>query len=268
MMCTPHRIRCLLALTVVAVAFAAAIPAAAQPELTYGEYRTLAWAADRLAHLTKFEPLDGEVGMYVGIAERFGTVQVFKTDGRGVSRVWKSIRLSGVPEELLAVDLTGDGFDDALICRTNAGKIYAWRLEDYALVWESLQSEYQTISCFTTANVDEDAANEIVMLADGFIYYVDGVNFTREFTSIETYAATMIRCGDVDGDGRMEIVLNTGQVLDSVTGEVEWADQVFFSKIELVDIDGDGMPEILTENEFGGPIKVFDGDYRSEVRFQ
>jgi hypothetical protein len=72
----------------------------------------------------------------------------------------------------------------------------------------------------------------------------------------------------VDGDGRVEIVLNSGQVLDSSRAEVEWEDEPFFGKIELFDIDGDGIPEVLTENPGGGPLKVFDVDYRSEVRFQ
>lgn len=242
--------------------------AGAQSELGYEQYRGLSWAANRLDHVTMFEPLDGEQGMHLAVAERFGTVQVFKADGRGVARIWKSNRLSGVPEEILAADLTGDGFDDSLVCRTTGGKVYVWRLADYAQVWESLPGEYQSIACFTVANVDEDPAREIVLLADRRIVYVDGVNFTREFTSIREYEATMIRCGDVDGDGRVEIVLNSGQVLDSVSGDVEWEDEQFYGKIELLDIDGDGMPEILTENEYGGPLKVFDVDYRSEVRFQ
>ncbi len=215
-----------------------------------------------------FEPLDGEPGMLMALAERFGTVQVYKDDGRGVSRVWKSVHLSGVPEEILTADLAGDGFDDSLVCRTTGGKVYVWRLSDYTLVWESLTNEYQSIACFTVANVDDDPASEIVVLADRKIYYVDGVNFNREFTSIHEYDATMMRCGDVDGDGRMEIVLNSGQVVDSVSGDVKWGDQQFYAKIELLDIDGDGMPEILTENDDGGPMKVFDADYRSEVRFQ
>lgn len=242
--------------------------AAAQNELSYAQYRTLAWAADRLDHVAKFEPLEGETGMMLAVAERFGTVQVFKSDGRGVQMLWKSMRLSGVPDEILAADLSGDGFDDALVCRTSGGKVYVWRLEDYSLVWESLPNEYQSITAMTIANVDEDPTTEIVLVADRKIYYVDGATFTREFTSIREYEATMIRCGDVDGDGRAEFVLNSGEVVDSVSGDVEWGDQQFYSRIELLDIDGDGLPEILTENEIAGPLKVFDGDYRSEVRFQ
>lgn len=240
----------------------------AEGELSYSQYRTLSWAADRINHVAKFEPLHGEEGMYFAIGERFGTVQVAKMDAQGVSRVWKSIQLSGIPDEVITADLDGDGLEDAILCRTSNGKIYAWAMDGYALLWESLPSEYQTVSCFTTANMDEDRANEIVMVADNRIVYIDGDTFTKNFTSINEYSATQVRCGDVDGDGRVEIVLNTGQVVDSVSGDVEWEDEPFFGKIELLDIDGDGMPEILTENPGNGPLKVFDGDYRSEVRFQ
>ena len=141
-------------------------------------------------------------------------------------------------------------------------------MDGYALLWESLPSEYQTVTCFTTANMDEDAANEIVMVADNRIVYVDGVNFTKSFTSINEYSATQVRCGDVDGDNRVEVVLNTGQVVDSVSGDIEWDDEPFFGKIELFDINGDGIPEILTENPGNGPMKVYDAGHRFEVRFQ
>lgn len=243
-------------------------PVQAQGELTYSEYRTLSWAADRMNHVTKFEPIHGEDGMFFAVAERFGTVQVSKMDGRGMSKVWKSNQLSGVPDEIITADLDGDSLDDSIICRTSNGKVYAWNLDGYTLVWESLPSEYTVISCFTTANMDEDQASEIVMVADDRIVYVDGTNFTKEFTSINEYASTQVRCGDVDGDGRVEVVLNTGQVVDSVTGDIEWEDETFFGKIELLDIDGDGIPEILTENPGNGPMKVFAASYRSEVRFQ
>jgi len=240
----------------------------AQGELSYTEYRKLAWLADRMNHITMFEPIHGEEGMYLAIGERFGTVQVAKMDAQGVRRVWKSKAVSGVPDELLTADLDGDGLDDSLLCRTNNGKIYVWALDGYTLLWESLPSEYRLVSCFTTGNMDDDPANEIVLIADSRIVYIDGVSFTKQFTSINNYEATMIRCGDVDGDRRQEVVLNSGKVVDSVSGDIEWEDEPFLAKIELFDIDGDGIPEILTENPLDGPIKVFDADYKSEVRFQ
>jgi hypothetical protein len=247
---------------------AAVVPLQAQTELSYSQYRTLSWAAGRLDHLVQFEPIHGETGMFFALGERFGTVQVIKLDGSGARQVWKSNQLNGVPEEMLAADMNGDGLDDTILCRTSNGIMYAWSMDGYTQVWESLTGEYQQITCFTIANMDEDPANEIVMVADDRIVYVDGANFSKQFTSINEYQATQVRCGDVDGDNRMEIVLNTGQVLDSGTAAVEWEDETFFSRIELLDIDGDGIPEVLTENPGGGPLKVFDVDYRSEVRFQ
>ncbi len=240
----------------------------AQGELSYEQYRALSWAADRMDHLAQFEPNQGETGMYFAIGERFSTVQVVKIDAGGAQRVWKSNRLDGVPQEVLAADMNGDQLDDTILCRTDGGKVYAWSMDGYDLVWESLATQYDAITCFTSANMDEDQANEIVMVADGRIVYIDGESFTEQFTSINEYQATQVRCGDVDGDGRIEIVLNTGQVLDSISADIEWEDEPFFGKIELLDIDGDGIPEVLTENPGRGPLKVFDVDYRSEVRFQ
>lgn len=240
----------------------------AQPELSYDDYRTLARAANRFDHVTQFEPVAGGTGMFFAVGERFGTVQVYRMTGQGVQREWKSSHLSGVPEEVLVVDLDGDGFDDSLLCRTNVGKMYVWKLEDFSQSWESLTGEYRVVTCFTTGNTDEGPEAEIILLGDGKIVYVDGVTFAREFVSIAEYDATNMRCGDVDGDGRAEIVLNSGQVVDSATGEVEWDEEKFLARVELLDIDGDGIPEILTENDLGGALKVFNASYRSEVRFQ
>ncbi len=242
--------------------------AEAQQELRYEQYRALSWAASRLDHLAAFEPIHGEEGMFTALGERFGTVIVIKHSVRGAERVWKSNQLSGVPEEVMVADLDGDQLDDALICRTNSGKIYVWSLESYNLMWESLPSEYRTISCFTTSNMDADPATEIVLLADNKIVYIDGGTFNKDWTSLNDFSATMIRCGDVDGDDRVEIVLNSGMVLDSLTGGIEWEEESFYQHIELLDIDGDGMPEVLTENGITGPVKVYDMDYGNEVRFQ
>lgn len=250
------------------VTMAAAGPLRAQTELTYAQYRDLARLAGEFDHVAQYEPLQGESGMFMAIGERFGTVQVVKLDGRGVRTVWKSNQLAGIPEEVIVADLSGDGLDDALLCRTNSARVYVWALDGFAPLWESLSGEYTSITCFTTANVDEDPVAEIVMVADGRLVYVDGGSFSKQFTSISEYAGTQVRCGDVDGDGRTDVVLNTGKVIDSRTGDVKWEDEPFFGKIALYDVDGNGVAEILTENPGGGPVKVFDIGARREVRFQ
>ncbi|MBM4129585.1 hypothetical protein FJ250_00955 [bacterium] len=258
------------ALALAALAWLAGLPggAAAQTELTYQQYRDLARLADGFEHVAQFEPLAGEAGMFLAVGERFGTVQVLRSDGRGVRSVWKSNQLAGIPEEVIVADLSGDGLDDALLCRTNAARIYAWRLDEFSPLWESLSGEYAVVTCFAVANVDEDPAAEIVLVADNRLVYIDGGNFTKQFTSINEYSATRVRCGDVDGDGRAEIVLNSGKVVDAGSGDIEWEDEPFFGRIELLDIDGNGVLEVLTESPDGGALKVFDIGGRREIRFQ
>ena len=72
--------------------------------------------------------------------------------------------------------------------------------------------------------MDDDPQTEIIINADNRLYYLDGLSFNREWTSLQEYEATRMMCGDVDGDRRNEIILSTGQVIDSRSGEVEWED--------------------------------------------
>ncbi|MFO7653700.1 MAG: VCBS repeat-containing protein [Candidatus Krumholzibacteriia bacterium] len=259
-----------VAAAVAAVLALALIPCRAgaqEEELTYDQYRGIARVADRLLHVVMFEPLEGQPGMYVAMGDRYNGLHVYYMTGTEGERVWRSPTLSGVVDELLVTDRDGDGLDDALIARTSQGRIYVWDLDGYRLLYESLPGEYQNITCFTVHDMDRDPAMEIVFNADRRIYYIDAVTFTREFASLSEYQATEMRAGDVDGDGRPDIVLNTGQVLDGSTGEVKWEGEVFGTRIELLDFDGDGILEVLTESD-GAPLRVFEVDYRQELRFQ
>jgi hypothetical protein len=252
----------------VAVSLGAAGRVRAQAdELTYAEYRRIAESTLRLKHTAMYEPVDGEHGMNVVVGDRFGQINVYHLEpGGGSERLWKSRTLAGQVDEVLVADLDGDGLDDSILARTPA-QIYVFRLDGFQMAFESLTNDYQVIHCFTVANVDEDPAQEIILNADQKIHYIDGVNFSRDWTSLQNYEATRIQVGEVDGDGRPELVLNTGQVLDSASGAVKWEDEVFGSRLELLDFDGDGIMEVMTESD-GLPIKVYDIDYRTEKRFQ
>jgi len=107
---------------------------------------------------------------------------------------------------------------------------------------------------------------ELVINADQHIYYLDGNSLTRDWTSMQEYEATQILCGDVDGDERMEIVLNTGQVIDGSSGDIEWDEGTFGSRIELLDFDGDGILEVLTESR-GSSMRVYEIDTGREKMY-
>jgi len=267
----PHRRRnvtaaCLLA-TLFASGLAAPLVADAQQELNYAEYRALSRAAERLLHVTMFEPLEGQTGMYLALGDRYNRVNVYQVTGDDGQRVWRSQSLSGNVDELIVIDRDGDGLDDSLAARTSAGRIYLWNLEDYRLDYESLPGDFTLITCFTAANMDDDPQTELVLNADRRIIYLDLRTYNRDYTSLTEAEATEIRCGDVDGDDRVEVVLNTGAVLDGLSGAVEWAEESFGQRIELLDFDGDGILEVLAESD-GGQLRVFEIDARRELRFQ
>ena len=259
--------RVMISMAMALVVLAGTTVVQAQQELTYDEFRKITTTSNRLFPVTSFEPLEGETGMYFVVGDRFNRVHIYHMTQGESKRVWKSRQLNGFVLETLVIDLSGDGLDDSLVARTNSGFIYVWRLQDYQLIYESLAGEYRNITCFTAANMDDDPQTELVLNADTKLYTVDGSTFNRDWTSLQNYEATQIRCGDVDGDDRVEIVLNTGQVIDGRTGELEWAAEVFDVFIALPDFDGDGIPEILTWGP-GRPLRAFDVDYRKEIRFQ
>jgi hypothetical protein len=240
--------------------------ALAQPELDYREYQAIARSSIMLKQCAMYEPLDGDVGMFMVVGDRFGKLNAYRIlPGGQRERVWTSRNLDGPPVEVLVVDLAGDGLDDHIVCRTQR-RIYAFKLDDFFNSFESQPNDYNEIRAFDVANVDNDPASEIVVNADNKLHYIDGVTYVREFTSLNDYQATLIRCGDVTGDGNNDIVLNTGQVIEAGSGNVIWEDEVFGTRLELLDLDGDGVLEVMTESD-GIPLKVWDVDFKQEKRF-
>lgn len=251
-----------------AIATQAAAPPSppAAVDLDYWEYQSLVQAGARLDHLAVIDPPPGVVGLYLAIGDRYGLLRLLHLTDGSAREIWKSKQLNGIVEEVIAADLDDDGKDE-LLARTSAPTLYVWGGGDLAPRYESLAADFQKIHAFTVGNVDDDAQLELIVNADRLLVYIDGKNFNREWSSLREYEATRIACGDVDGDRRPEIVLNTGQVVDSRSGEVEWADEVFGARIDLVDVDGDGVPEVLTESD-GTALRIYDVDVRKEKHLQ
>ncbi len=235
-------------------------------ELSDDEYQELTEAAARLDHLALVAPAASRVGVWLVVADRFGMVRIDHITHGATREVWKSKQLDGVVDEVIASDLDGDGLEE-IIARTNAGNLYVWSMPRLTPRYESLSSDFEKIHAMATGNLDDDKQYELIVNADRHLYYLDGKSFNREFTSLTEYECTRMRCGDVDGDLTNEIVLNTGQVIDGRTGEVEWSDEVFGARIDLADVDGDGVPEVLSESD-GAVLRIYDVDLRKEKHLQ
>jgi hypothetical protein len=193
--------------------------------------------------------------------DRYGFVRVVRLSNGNAQERWRSTPLEGPVIEVLVEDLEGDGSSE-IIARTQQGSLHVYD-DRYQERWSSTQSEYTKIESMTIANVDEDDAFELILMVQGRIYYVDGANFQEEYQSVQSYRAVRMAVGNVDTDAELELVLNSGKVLDVNTTEEEWGSGVFGDFIQLLDIDGDGLQEILGWTS-GRDMRIFDADDRQE----
>jgi hypothetical protein len=237
--------------------------ALAQEDLDYWQVLALDRAAFRVRSVALLPVVSGERGQRLVYGDRFGFVHVVQLTGRDAHELARSRPLDGAVLEVRTEDLDGDGRVE-IVARLTGGRLYIFD-DQLNLHWENLPEDYDEITAFTIANVDNDPAYELVILGDGYLDYIDGSRFNREFRSTTTYQATEIEVGNVDSDATLEIVLNTGTVLDAVTGEPKWRTDAFGQNIELLDIDGDGIEEILGYTP-GSPMRIFEADRRQEKR--
>lgn len=255
-------LRLILATCLVLLGGVQLVRAQAVRELDY--YRLL--RMDRTAMRLKTHallPLDASPGQRMVYADRYGFLRVVRITDSRTTEEWRSRRLEGgAAFEVLVEDLDGDGRVE-IIARNQGSRIYVYS-DDYSLRWESLPEDYRNVTAMALANVDNDPAYEIIVLSDGLLDYIDGQGFNREFQSTQSYQATEMAVGNVDSDSELEIVLNTGTVLDVARAEPEWQTDPFGDIIELLDIDGDGIQEILAYN-LNQLTVIYEADQRQEL---
>lgn len=127
---------------------------------------------------------------------------------------------------------------------------------------------------FTTANMDDDPYKEAVVIADGVNLHIavlenDASGFSLAYDKFVEFPEnrklirpTINSVGDVDGDGRVEIVVNifndSGDerwhllVIDAISGfDQPEADLVDAYLWGVQDLDGDGTSELLVSRETG-----------------
>lgn len=254
---------------VAALALVLSIPSPGDAQEGLDRYQIL--ALDRAAYRVRsfaLMPADNSPGLVMVYGDRYGIVRVMRTTGRGVTEVWRSRTLEGGPVvEVLVEDLDGRGGHD-IIVRTQEGRVYVYD-DQFNSRWESVNESFRSVTAMTIANVDADEAYELVLFADRRIYYIDGAQFNREYESTQVYngVATEILVGNVDTTFEAEIVTNFGTVIDILSGEPKWQTEQFGQFIELIDIDGDGILEIIghTANQF---LRIFDADEQQEKPLQ
>jgi WD40 repeat protein len=164
---------------------------------------------------------------------------------------------------MLAADLDGDGQDE-LVGYTKDARLFVLNGTDLSDIWNTPIARYKAITALTVGIVDPSRGPEIVFIADGLLRVFSALEDREQWKSSVTFLDTDIELGDVDGDGRNELVMNTGNVYDAYYRNLEWGSNLetgFGVSIVLFDIDSDGKPEVIGTGS-DGLVRIWDVDER------
>jgi hypothetical protein len=184
-------------------------------------------------------------------------VHVYRVEEGELVLDWETTNLGSRVTSMFVTDLYADG-KRKLAVSTAGGRILFYEMSDYSQAWENLQDPFDRIHYMVAHNLDDDPQQELVFIADNRMHIYDSLNKNFEWQSQSEFEANQIIISNVDDDDQPEIILNTGTIIDSRFYSIEFqADNSFGDRISLLDINGDGFPEIFGELlDFN--LKVFD----------
>ncbi|MCX8173475.1 MAG: VCBS repeat-containing protein [Thermoplasmata archaeon] len=197
-----------------------------------------------------FAVLAGSNNRVVGLSHENGT------------RIWESQELSGNVRKIAVGNVTGDARCEVLVA-THDGHLYIIdALENQILLdWDKSHFTNGAIFGLCVCDLDGDNVNEIVVgtgTASISVYnYNAGLLFMKGMTMTQD-AVFEVKIGDVDGDGRKDIVFvdwrgnteSTVRVLDYYFGQFtqKFASPYIpgiLSALTVDDLNGDGVDEIV-----------------------
>lgn len=198
-------------------------------------------------------------------------------------------------------DFDGDGKIDLITTETGAAKIFVYRnLGSTAPVSTASFAAAQTLPALTSipggspsltemivADIDSDGKQDVVAsvssVSSGFyaVYRntstVGTISFANPlFFGYPYYSALLINGGDLDGDGRIDLMGVTGTAPSNIyycqnlstPGNIDFSYGLTFtfpgigsySDIITADLNGDSKPEIIAPHYNGFPIQVFENN--------
>ncbi len=214
--------------------------------------------------LARVVPLDNGKAWGLMYADTHGNLHLNRATTEGWKQEWQLTSLNSKIRRFFYTDIEDDGVYEIIVATMN-GRILIYSAADYSNLWENLEDDFTSIEAFDVRNIDNDVQLEFIFLADEILYIYDGVNQSMQWRSDRKFEASELIVENVDDDDQLEIILNTGVVIDTkfMTVEVEW-DRPFGKRITVFDMNNDGFQEVIGEfSDYS--LRIFDVYTRREV---
>ncbi len=193
-------------------------------------------------------------------------LHVYGVKGDRTEMIWETATMGSAVTSLNVTELR-EGGPPHLVVSTARGRIIVFDAINFERLGENFLEPFETISCMAIENIDNDPQKELIFIGDGFLNIYDSESTALEWRSQDRYEAQEILVANVDDDPQPEIILNTGKIIDSRFYTVEpsnVASGTFGTRIRLIDMNGDGYPEIVGEMP-GFALRVYDVSAQREI---
>lgn len=220
--------------------------------------------------------LDGDgIDEIIATAGESGSryVTILKNNNDSFAQVWRSPWYADAPIQATEVYSRGDVKE--LYVLLSDGTIEVYETESFQLV-RSGQLSATAATAMAIGDLDDTDAPRIVITSATHLSIYDASTFESLYES-EEFHGTDVKLGDVDGDGRAEIVIGSrvmwgetigGLVLDGATREVKWRFvDGFGSSIQLADVTGNGQLDIVAmrNGTYSTTVRAFDAALRTPL---
>lgn len=227
--------------------------------------------------------IDNDSKQEIVLAQSWYYIYVYDVDTKTTKY---SIKADLDIQSLLLADMSGDGVDDIIYGDGQWGELHCYNSVTRAKLWEVRNPEHG-VAAINYADANGDGVKELIWSAG---WTSTGADYMYVYSLAESKTLWQskdvrgpfygVATGDVDGDGKIEIVTVSYEsgsgyesgvlvILDAITHKVKWESSGSLFRntwrgvktVEIADVDNDGQNEIViaTSEVYTGAVYIIDG---------